>query len=266
MTSIMAFDLNPLLPLSGFAIGVLVGLTGVGGGSLMTPLLVLLFGFKPVTAVGTDLLYAAITKSGGSWVHHRHGNIDWAITGRLALGSVPAAALTLLLLAQLGIRDHGAAGFISVVLGCALLLTAASLFFRQRLLDLARRRSARADFQKRTPALTVLVGAALGVLVTISSVGAGALGVTALTFLYPNLATRRIVGSDIAHAVPLTLIAGLGHWWLGTVDVVLLVSLLIGSLPGIALGAHFAAKVPERALRSLLASVLLLIGGKLIFA
>jgi uncharacterized membrane protein YfcA len=267
MTSIMAFDLNPLLPLSGFAIGVLVGLTGVGGGSLMTPLLVLLFGFKPVTAVGTDLLYAAITKSGGSWVHHRHGNIDWAITGRLALGSLPAAMLTLLLLAQLGVQGHQAGGLIPIVLGIALLLTAASLVFRQRLLDLARRRSAGAGFSHRhTSALTVLVGAIVGVLVTISSVGAGALGVTALSFLYPQLAARRIVGSDIAHAVPLTLIAGLGHWWLGTVDVVLLVSLLIGSLPGIALGAHFAARVPERALRGLLASVLLLVGGKLILA
>ncbi|MDA8257034.1 MAG: sulfite exporter TauE/SafE family protein [Betaproteobacteria bacterium] len=262
----MEFSFNPLLPLSGFAVGLLVGLTGVGGGSLMTPLLVLLFGFKPATAVGTDLLYAAITKSGGSWVHHRHDNIDWAITRRLALGSVPAAGLTLLALSQLGIQGHGATGLISVVLGFALLLTALSLFFRQRLLELARRRPASADFQKHTTVLTVLAGAALGVLVTISSVGAGALGVTALTFLYPQLATRRIVGSDIAHAVPLTLVAGLGHWWLGTVDVVLLVSLLIGSLPGIALGAHFAAKVPERALRGLLASVLLLIGGKLILA
>jgi uncharacterized membrane protein YfcA len=112
----------------------------------------------------------------------------------------------------------------------------------------------------------VLVGAIVGMLVTISSVGAGALGVTALSFLYPQLETRRVVGSDIAHAVPLTLVAGFGHWWLGTVDVVLLVSLLIGSLPGIALGAHFAAKVPERALRGLLASVLLLVGGKLILA
>ena len=266
MHSIMEFILNPLLPLSGFAVGLLVGLTGVGGGSLMTPLLVLLFGFKPATAVGTDLLYAAITKSGGSWVHHRHDNIDWAITKRLALGSVPAAALTLLVLAQLGVQGHGATGLISIALGVALLLTAASLFFRQRLLDLAHRRPPSADFQKRTPALTVLVGAIVGALVTISSVGAGALGVTALTFLYPNLATRRIVGSDIAHAVPLTLVAGLGHWWLGTVDVVLLASLLIGSLPGIALGAHFATKVPERALRGLLASVLLLIGGKLILA
>jgi uncharacterized membrane protein YfcA len=233
----------------------------------MTPLLVLLFGFKPATAVGTDLLYAAITKSGGSWVHHRHDNIDWTITRRLALGSVPAAGLTLLVLSQLGINGHGATGLISVVLGFALLLTALSLFFRQRLLDLAKRRSASADFAHRHVAsLTVAVGVVVGALVTISSVGAGALGVTALTFLYPNLATRRIVGSDIAHAVPLTLVAGLGHWWLGTVDVVLLVSLLIGSLPGIALGAHFAAKVPERALRGLLASVLLLIGSKLILA
>jgi hypothetical protein len=268
MRCIMSFEIfNPLLPLSGFAVGVLVGLTGVGGGSLMTPLLVLLFGFKPATAVGTDLLYAAITKSGGSWVHHKHNNIDWSITGRLALGSVPAAGLTLLLLAQLGVGSHGAPALISVVLGFALLLTSASLIFRQRLLNLAQRRSASADFsQRHVGAVTVAVGALLGVLVTISSVGAGALGVTALTFLYPNLATRRIVGSDIAHAVPLTLVAGMGHWWLGTVDVLLLVSLLIGSLPGIALGAHFAAKVPERALRGLLASVLLLVGGKLILA
>jgi len=265
MHCIMEFTFNPALPFSGFAVGVLVGLTGVGGGSLMTPLLVLLFGFKPATAVGTDLLYAAITKSGGSWVHHRHGNIDWAITGRLALGSVPAAAVTLLVLAQLGVQGHGATGLISVVLGFALLLTAASLFFRQRLLELAKCRAASADsLQRHVGAITVAAGALLGVLVTISSVGAGALGVTALTFLYPQLATRRIVGSDIAHAVPLTLVAGLGHWWLGTVDVVLLVSLLIGSLPGIALGAHFAARVPERAMRGLLAAVLLLIGGKLI--
>jgi uncharacterized membrane protein YfcA len=267
MHPIMSFDINPLLPLSGFVVGVLVGLTGVGGGSLMTPLLVLLFGFKPATAVGTDLLYAAITKSGGSWVHHRHGNIDWAITGRLALGSVPAAAATLGLLAWLGVQGRGATGLITVMLGFTLLLTAASLLFRQRLLALAHRRAISADSsQGRACNLTIVVGAVIGALVTITSVGAGALGVTALTFLYPNLATRRVVGSDIAHAVPLTLVAGLGHWWLGTVDVVLLVSLLIGSLPGIALGAHFAAKVPERALRGLLASVLLLVGGKLILA
>ena len=265
MHRIMELTFNPALPISGFVVGMLVGLTGVGGGSLMTPLLVLLFGFKQATAVGTDLLYAAITKGGGSWVHHRHHNIDWTITGRLALGSVPAAGLTVLALARLDVQGHGATGLISVVLGVALLLTAASLIFRQRLLEAAKRRPASADFRKHTAPLTVLVGAIVGVLVTISSVGAGALGVTALSFLYPNLAARRIVGSDIAHAVPLTLVAGLGHWWLGTVDMVRLVSLLIGSLPGIALGAHFAARVPERALRGLLASVLL-VGGKLILA
>ena len=262
-----AFTFNPLLPLSGFAVGLLVGLTGVGGGSLMTPLLILLFGFKPATAVGTDLLYAALTKSGGSWVHHRHGNVDWALAGRLALGSVPAAGLTLLLLARLDVQGQGGTELISLGLGIALLLTSASLIFRRRLLDLARRRSANAGYlQRHVAGLTVAVGALVGVLVTISSVGAGALGVTALTFLYPNLATRRLVGSDIAHAVPLTFVAGLGHWWLGTVDVALLAALLAGSLPGIALGAHFAARVPERALRGLLASVLLLIGGKLILA
>jgi uncharacterized membrane protein YfcA len=261
-----SFSFSPALSFSGFIVGLLVGLTGVGGGSLMTPLLVLLFGFKPATAVGTDLLYAAITKSGGSWVHHKHKNVDWGITGRLAMGSVPAALVTVLVLAQLGVKEHGATGLISVMLGIALVLTAASLIFRQRLLEFARRRPASADSEKRLGPLTIIMGAAMGVLVTVSSVGAGALGVTVLTFLYPNLPTRRIVGSDIAHAVPLTFIAGLGHWWLGTVDFGLLGALLLGSLPGIAIGAHFAAKVPERALRGLLASVLMLIGGKLIFA
>ena len=259
--------MDPLYTLSGFAVGAIVGLTGVGGGSLMTPLLVLAFGFKPATAVGTDLLYAAITKSGGSWIHHRNGNIDWRITGRLALGSVPTAAITLVLLSHLGAQSHAAAGLMSVALGIALLLTATSLVFRHRLQAIARRQAFGSDFLRRHvgPA-TVAVGATVGILVTVSSVGAGALGVTALSFLYPQLPTRRVVGSDIAHAVPLTLVAGLGHWWLGTVDVVLLVALLIGSLPGIALGAHFAARVPERALRGLLASVLLLVGGKLILA
>ena len=278
MCCIMDIAFNPALSVSGFVVGLLVGLTGVGGGALMTPLLVLVFGIRPATAVGTDLLYAAITKSGGTWVHHKHDHIDWRITGRLAAGSVPAAALTLLLLASIGVSGHGASPLISVVLGVALLLTAGSLLFRTRLLKLASRRylpakrnpryaeRASAEFSHRhTAGLTVVVGAVVGILVTISSVGAGALGVTALTFLYPHLATRRIVGSDIAHAVPLTLVAGLGHWWLGSVDVPLLLNLLLGSLPGIALGSHLASRVPERGLRNVLAGVLLLVGGKLIF-
>jgi uncharacterized membrane protein YfcA len=266
MHCIMEFTFSPALTLSGFVVGALVGLTGVGGGSLMTPLLVLLFGFKPATAVGTDLLYAAITKGGGSLIHHGHGHIDWGITGRLALGSVPAALVTLVVLGRMGVQDHGASGLISVALGIALLLTAASLIFRQRLLEFARSRRQHPPSAARTATLTIIVGVILGALVTISSVGAGALGVTALCFLYPDLPIRRIVGSDIAHAVPLTLVAGIGHWWLGTVDFGLLGALLLGSLPGIAIGSHLSTKVPERALRHLLAFVLLFIGGKLILA
>jgi len=262
----MDFTFTPALSLSGLMVGLLVGLTGVGGGSLMTPILVLLFGFKPATAVGTDLLYAAITKSGGSWVHHRHGNIDWRITRRMALGSVPAAAISLWIIASLGIDNHSTAHIITSALGVALVLTAGSLLFRQRLLAFAQRHIGQSLNERQTTRLTILVGVIVGTLVAWTSVGAGALGVTALLFLYPRLPTIRIVGADIAHAVPLTLVAGLGHWYLGSVDVPLLLNLLIGSLPGIALGSHFAARVPERGLRSLLAAVLLLVGGKLILA
>jgi uncharacterized membrane protein YfcA len=262
----MEFTFTPALSLSGLIVGLLVGLTGVGGGSLMTPILVLLFGFKPATAVGTDLLYAAITKGGGSWVHHRHGHIDWRITGRMALGSVPAAALSLFIIARLGIDNHGTARLITAALGFALVLTAGSLLFRQRLLAFAHRHVGQSLNAGQTASLTILVGAIVGTLVAWTSVGAGALGVTALLFLYPKLPTRLIVGSDIAHAVPLTLVAGIGHWYLGSVEVPLLLNLLIGSLPGIAIGSHFAARVPERGLRSLLAAVLILVGGKLIFA
>ena len=262
----MDFTFSPALSLSGFIVGILVGLTGVGGGSLMTPILVLLFGFKPATAVGTDLLYAAITKSGGSWVHHRHGNIDWRITGRLSLGSVPAAGLSLFMIARWGLENQHINHLISAALGFALLLTAGSLVFRQRLLTFAKQHIRQSRTDRQTAVLTILVGVIVGTLVAWTSVGAGALGVTALTFLYPQLAARRIVGSDIAHAVPLTLVAGVGHWYLGSVDVPLLLNLLMGSLPGIALGSHFATRVPERRLRSLLAAVLVLVGGKLIFA
>jgi len=262
----MEFTLNPALSFAGFLVGVLVGLTGVGGGSLMTPILLLVFGIKPSVAVGTDLLFAAITKSGGSWVHHKHDNIDWHITGRLAAGSVPATAVTLWVLSQIGVDNHGTSNLISRALGVALLLTASSLIFRRHLLAFARRRTTTERTEKQTARLTVVLGVVVGVLVSITSVGAGALGVTALVFLYPHLPTRRIVGSDIAHAVPLTLVAGLGHWWLGTVDLPLLLNLVLGSLPGIALGAHLVSRVPERGLRSLLAAVLLLVGGKLILA
>lgn len=260
----MEFALNPALSFSGLLVGLLVGLTGVGGGSLMTPILVLLFGFKPTVAVGTDLLYAAITKSGGGWVHHKHNNIDWQITGRLALGSVPAAAISLYILAHLKTTSPGTSHLITSLLGVALFLTAGSLIFRQRLLALAKQHLKQNLSAQQVARRTTVVGAVVGSLVAFTSVGAGALGVTALIVLYPQLPARRIVGADIAHAVPLTFIAGFGHWWMGSVDFVLLLNLLLGSLPGIMLGSHFAARVPERRLRSLLATVLMLVGAKLI--
>lgn len=257
---------NWLYTFSGFAVGAIVGLTGVGGGSLMTPLLVLLFGVHPATAVGTDLLYAALTKAGGTVAHGKKGHIDWAITRRLALGSIPAAALTLFVLSQLPKGSNTIGMIISHGLGFALMLTAIAILFGRRLQEYASRHENSPLRQCCLNKITVAVGALLGILVTISSVGAGALGVAVLFFLYPKLPAVKIVGSDVAHAVPLTLVAGLGHWLLGGVDWSLLVSLLLGSLPGIWLGSHASAKVPEHVLRRLLAGMLVLIGTKLVVA
>lgn len=249
---------------SGFAVGAIVGITGVGGGALMTPLLVLLFGVAPATAVGTDLLYAAITKTGGTVVHARRGHVDWRIVGRLAAGSLPAAVAVLLLVSALVPGGLGAAhATITFFLGVALLLTAVALLFRRRLLAWAQ--SGRPPANERAWP-TVLAGAVLGALVALSSVGAGALGVIALFFLYPGLAALRIVGADLAHAVPLTLVAGLGHWWFGSIDWLLLATLVVGSLPGVWLGSHLAPRIPERILRPVLAGMLVLAGGKLISA
>ena len=255
-----------LYTLSGFAVGAIVGLTGVGGGSLMTPLLVLVFGVPPATAVGTDLLYAALTKAGGTVAHGRKGHIDWQITRRLALGSIPAAALTLFVLSQLPKGNNVIGEIISHGLGFTLLLTAIAILFGRKLRDYAGEHDDSEFRQRHLAKITITVGAILGLLVTISSVGAGALGVAVLFFLYPKLSPVKIVGSDVAHAVPLTLVAGLGHWMLGGVDWSLLGSLLLGSLPGIWLGTQVSAKVPEHILRRILAAMLVLIGSKLVFA
>ncbi|HEX6733220.1 MAG TPA: sulfite exporter TauE/SafE family protein [Azonexus sp.] len=255
-----------LYTLSGFAVGAIVGLTGVGGGSLMTPLLVLVFGVHPATAVGTDLLYAALTKAGGTVAHHRKGHIDWQVTRLLALGSLPAAALTIWILSLLPKGSNVIGQVISHGLGFALLLTAIAILFGRKLRDYAGSHDETPLRRRHLNKITIVVGAILGVLVSISSVGAGALGVAALFFLYPKLSPVRIVGSDVAHAVPLTLVAGLGHWLLGGVNWSLLGALLLGSLPGIWLGTQVSAKVPEHILRRLLASMLILIGGKLIVA
>lgn len=250
---------------AGFAVGAIVGLTGVGGGSLMTPLLVLLFGIHPSVAVGTDLLYAAITKTGGTLAHGLKGTVDWTVTRRLASGSIPAAVITLVLVGNFAPGGiDGAAGLIKVALGIALLMTAVALIFRKQIQAYALKHFGGEPKPARIARLTVLTGAVLGVLVSISSVGAGALGVTALFFLYPAMPALRIVGSDIAHAVPLTLVAGIGHWMLGSVDWFLLGSLIVGSLPGIWVGSHVSTKVPDRVLRPILATMLVLVGAKLI--
>jgi uncharacterized membrane protein YfcA len=257
--------IHPLYIASGFGVGFLVGMTGVGGGSLMTPLLILLFQVNPVTAVGTDLIYASLTKSGGSLVHGFNKTIDWRIVLRLAAGSIPAAILMLTLLWLLDVDRAAYASIITKVLGVALLLTAGALLMRRRLLATY---SQRLGFlsERRTALYTVLVGLALGVLVTVSSVGAGALGVTALLLLYPELPVVRIAGSDIAHAVPLTLVAGLGHLASGGVDMGILVSLLMGSLPGIMLASLFAPRLPDTFLRLVLAVTLTLVALRLLLA
>lgn len=256
--------INPAYVLSGFAVGFLVGMTGVGGGSLMTPLLILLFGISPEKAVATDLIYASITKTGGSIVHQINKTIDWGIVARLASGSLPASVTTLLLFYYLGIDGKTVSGIITRVLGVALLFTAAALLLRPWLLRTYAGRFAGMD-DANTRAYTIVTGVVLGVLVTISSVGAGALGVTALILLYPRLPIVKIAGSDIAHAVPLTLIAGTGHLLAGSINTTTLVSLLIGSLPGIMIASAFAPRLPDVALRVVLAATLTLVAIKLLF-
>ena len=255
---------DPLYTLSGFIVGLLIGQTGMGGGSLMTPLLILLFGVHPTTAVGTDLLYAAATKTVGTLVHGVNRTVNWRMVSRLAAGSVPATALTLLLISHFDISGGAASRIISSVLGVMLLLTALSLVFRRQFLAAVGDRLTTVA-PHRTILLTVLTGIAMGVLVTISSVGAGAIGVTILLLLYPRLPMVVIVGSDIAHAVPLTLLAGLGHWYLGSVDWPLLASLLTGSVPGIIIGSYVSARVPDAVLRPILAATLTVVGGRLVF-
>lgn len=252
---------------SGLLVGLLVGITGVGGGSLMTPLLVFLFGFKPAVAVGTDLLFAAITKTGGVWVHHgSHKSVEWKIVGLLSLGSLPAALATIAVLRHYAAIGKEISHVMTFSLGIALILTALALIFRHTVqkAGLQTETSGPGRFGHLQGPATVLLGIVLGVLVTLSSVGAGALGTVALLFLYPRLPTVKIVGTDIAHAIPLTAIGGFGHLSMGNVNFALLGSLLIGSLPGIWVGSHISAKIPEKVLRPILATVLMLIGFKFV--
>ena len=257
-------NIDPLYVISGVLVGGLVGFTGVGGGSLMTPILILVFGVHPASAVGTDLLYAAATKTGGTVVHGWNKTIDWKVVGKLALGSVPMTALTVLALYYLGVDSKATQGIITKTLGVALLATAVLLFARKPLMAWYDRTVGEPN-PKLVTQLTVLTGAILGVLVTISSVGAGAIGVTALVMLYPKMPAQRIVGSDIAHAVPLTLLAGLGHSILGTIDLHILVSLLCGSLPAIVVASIASARTSDTIVRVALGVVLLAVCARFWF-
>jgi uncharacterized protein len=270
--------------LGGALVGFIVGATGVGGGSLMTPLLTLAFGVPAQVAVGTDLLFASITKAGGAWAHASRGNVQWAVTGWLVAGSLPASLATLGAIHALRPDADPLAAIVRLALGTALLMTAAALIFKTQIQALGARFAVRGErataFAAATvvgylpltaettvrPMPTLATGAVIGVLVTLTSVGAGVIGVVALFFLYPLLPARQIVGADIAHAVPLTAVAGLGHAALGTVNWSLLGLLLIGSLPAIHLGAAVAHRLPERALRAALAAMLSGIGVKLLAA
>ncbi len=254
--------------LAGFAVGLVVGLTGVGGGSLMTPLLIFFFGVKPHLAIGTDLLFAAFTKMGGTVSLARQRIVPWRLVGALSAGSIPAALITLYVLHLLGPGNPAVQRAMTLTLGVALLLTAAATLYKavrgqQILRNIPDDQLAQAT-RPRHWSLPLLFGAVIGTLVTLTSVGAGAIGVTALMLLYPLLPLPRIVAADIAYAVPLTLVAGLGHASLGSVDWPLLAKLLLGSLPGIWLGSRLVQKTPDRVIRSLLSLLLAYAGVKLI--
>ncbi|HEX2531997.1 MAG TPA: sulfite exporter TauE/SafE family protein [Burkholderiaceae bacterium] len=250
---------------SGFSVGLLVGLTGVGGGSLMTPLLTLLFGVSPTVAVGTDLAFAATTKTAGTLVHRVCGTVHWKVVRHLCFGALPAALLATLALKHVGALDKEIGQVIRYSITGSMLLTIVALLFRSRMAAWINRRPEKQLRGATLTAATVLAGTLLGALVTVSSIGAGAIGATLLVLLYPRMSSAEIAGTDIAYAVPLTAIAAGGHWWLGSIDWNLLVALLLGSVPGITIGAFIARAVPEKILRGLLATTLAGVAWKLVF-
>lgn len=252
-----------LYSLSGFLVGALVGMTGVGGGSLMTPLLILLFGFHPVSAVGTDLYFAAATKTMGTLVHNATRTIDWRLVGLLAIGSVPSTIITVIVLAHIDLGGGSAQHGVTLTLGAVLLATAIFLIAGKAVRERYARYLNGLDI-RTVRALTIALGLVMGVLVTTTSVGAGAIGVTVLLSLYPKMPTARVVGSDIAHAVPLTLLAGIGHLILGSINWPVLGMLVVGSLPGVVVGSYAVTRAREVLVRVALAGVLFIVGVRLL--
>lgn len=264
----MFTDFNSAYILTGLAVGLLVGLTGVGGGSLMTPLLTAVFGIPATTAVGTDLAFAAITKGAGTLIHRIQNTVNWRIVRLMVLGSIPASIATTFILHGFDLSEadkgSGLDTFIRWSISICVMLTVCVLLFKGRIVRFIEN-SPRLQFEgKRRDVATVLSAAIIGVLVTISSIGAGAIGATILIMLYPKLRSAEVAGTDIAYAVPLTAVAAFGHFSLGTLDFGLLGALLIGSIPGITVGSYLSRAVPERFLRGVLATTLTAVAAKLV--
>jgi uncharacterized protein len=261
-------DLNLPTAIAGFGVGAAVGMTGVGGGSLMTPLLVLMFGYAPATAVGTDLWFAAITKMVGGTLHNHKGGVDWQILRRMALGSIPACIITLIWM-DLTRTEQSTHGTIIHALGIVLFITAIAMLVRKKIQSFgARLRTTTATaFLNAQPLLTVLAGVVLGIIVPLTSVGAGALGTVMLLYLYPlRMTPSRLAGTDIVHAIPLAVISGLGHLIMGNVQFTLLINLLIGSIPGILVGTLISHKSPEVYMRAVISVILVGVSVKLLFS
>ena len=250
---------------SGFAVGLLVGMTGVGGGSLMTPLLTILFGVPPSVAVGTDLSFASITKSAGALTHRLRGTVRWDIVKLLCIGALPAAIFATLMLKHFGAVDARIGQIIRYSIAGSVTLTVVALIFKGKMMAWLNAHPERHLQGRALTAATIISGVVLGVLVTVSSIGAGAIGATLLVMLYPRMSSAEVAGTDIAYAVPLTAIAAFGHWWLGSINWTLLAMLLIGSVPGITIGSWMARAVPEKFLRVVLAMTLTGVAAKLIY-
>lgn len=244
----------------------LVGMTGVGGGSLMTPLLTLLFGVTPAVAVGTDLAFASLTKGVGTFTHRLRGTVHWDIVRRLCIGALPAALVASIGLKYFGTLSKEMGQIIRYTIAGSVLLTVTALLFKRKMLAWITAHPERQLQGRALSNATIFTGAVLGVLVTVSSIGAGAIGATVLVMLYPRLTAAEVAGTDIAYAVPLTAIAAVGHWWLGSINWTLLLTLLVGSVPGITIGAYAARAVPERLLRGILAFTLVAVAVKLVYS
>jgi uncharacterized membrane protein YfcA len=248
---------------AGALTGFVVGLTGVGGGALMTPILVLFFGIAPTTAIATDLWFAAITKLVGAQVHSNAGQVDWQVVKRLWAGSLPMALLVVVLV-SLG-HQVAKMDWLTKVIGIVVLIAACGLLLAPTLLQLSRGRRLNnpEKFKYFQPSLTVLSGAVLGLFVALTSVGAGALGSVILLYLYPlRMTPHRLVATDIVHAIPLAVVAGLGYLFVGMVDGHMLVNLLAGSVPAVVIGGVLAQSVSDRRIQIALAIMLVVAGVK----